>query len=317
MPKVSVIVPTYNAMSYIAETVASILNQTFTDFELILIDDGSSDGTAQWITQVADPRVKAITQENKGKAQTCNIGIRLAQGEYLAFLDHDDLWQPTKLEKQVNCLDQDPDAGLVTTWLTIIDGQSKVTSDVMASSVEGQVWQQVIEKNSIHSASIPLIRRRCFETVGMFDETLFPSEDWDMWIRIAARYTFAVVKEPLTQWRQHANNTSNDAQKMLRAGLSVLEKNFGTAPAMQSLKQRCLGRIHLYAAWRAFIAKDYLQSIQFRQQARAYAPQLQYTENYMRLSAMTLIKRRLGSSGYGTAKSLFHFVKNLTRFKWV
>ena len=104
MPKVSVIIPTYNAMTYLPETVESVLRQTYSNFELLIIDDGSSDQTVQWVSQLVDSRVRLISQENQGASVARNTGIAHAQGEYVAFLDADDLWEPTKLEQQVRCL---------------------------------------------------------------------------------------------------------------------------------------------------------------------------------------------------------------------
>ncbi|MCJ8280869.1 MAG: glycosyltransferase family 2 protein, partial [Rivularia sp. ALOHA_DT_140] len=121
MPKVSVIIPAYNAMGFLPETLESVLQQTFTDFEILIINDGSSDDIVEWASKISDSRVRLITQINQGVSAARNTGIRNSQGEYIAFLDADDLWEPTKLEKQVNCLKANPGVGLVYTWTTFID----------------------------------------------------------------------------------------------------------------------------------------------------------------------------------------------------
>lgn len=121
MPMVTVIIPTHNAITYLPETLESLLNQTFTDFEVIIVDDGSSDRTQEWVSSLTDARIKGVVQTNQGVAVARNQGIALASGKYIAFLDSNDLWKPTKLEKQVECLEANPDVGLVNTWIENID----------------------------------------------------------------------------------------------------------------------------------------------------------------------------------------------------
>ncbi|MBD3561856.1 glycosyltransferase family 2 protein, partial [Planktothrix sp. FACHB-1355] len=112
-PKVSVVIPAYNAMRYLPATLDSVFNQTYTDLEILIIDDGSKDETVEWVAQITDPRVQLISQQNKGVSEARNAGIANARGEYIALLDADDLWEPTKLEKQVRCLEDNPAVGLV------------------------------------------------------------------------------------------------------------------------------------------------------------------------------------------------------------
>jgi len=121
MPKVSVVIPAYNAMTYLPETVESVLKQTFTNFEVLIINDGSSDHIMQWVTEISDSRVRLISQENQGLPGARNTGIAQAQGEYVAFLDANDWWEPTKLEKQVRCFEERPSVGLVYTWTALIN----------------------------------------------------------------------------------------------------------------------------------------------------------------------------------------------------
>ncbi|HEY9633632.1 MAG TPA: glycosyltransferase family A protein [Coleofasciculaceae cyanobacterium] len=168
MPKVTVVIATYNSMDYLPETLESVLRQTFTDFEVLVVDDGSSDSTVQWASGLVEPRVKLITQENQGVCVARNTGIAHARGEYVAFLDSDDLWEPTKLEKQVRCFEDNPALGLVHTWLALIDEQGTSTGRVLASNAEGDVLEQLVQKNTV-ACSSTMGRHCCFETVGMFD----------------------------------------------------------------------------------------------------------------------------------------------------
>jgi glycosyltransferase involved in cell wall biosynthesis len=121
MPKVSVIIPAYNAMTYLPETLESVLNQTFTDFEVLIINDGSCDGVDEWASHIQDSRVRLISQANQGLPGARNTGIWHSKGEYLAFLDADDIWESSKLEKQVKCLDKNLNVGMVSSWISTID----------------------------------------------------------------------------------------------------------------------------------------------------------------------------------------------------
>ena len=310
MPKVSVIIPAYNAMTYLPESVESVRRQTFTDFEVLLIDDGSSDEIVQWATQITDPRVKLISQKNQGVSEARNTGIAHAQGEYVAFLDADDLWEPTKLEKQVRCLEDNPAVGLVDTWVILATEQGFPTDKVWISKAEGDVWKQIVEESLLTCGSTPMIRSCCFKTVGLFDRNLQIAEDWDMWIRIASRYSFAVVKEPLVRYRQHPNNTSKKCEVMLKNFRIVIEKTFQSVPSeLLYLKNRAYGRANLYIAWKSLETKDYKGVIHFRRQALAHYPQLRYSESYIRLSLIVAVRRWFGSQGYSRVRSLIHALR--------
>ena len=169
MPKVSVIIPAYNAMAYLPSTLESVLRQTFVDIEVVIVNDGSSDSIADWASGLNDERIKLISQRNQGSASARNAGIANSTGQYVAFLDADDLWEPTKLEKQVRCLDDCLDVGLVNTWMRKIDSQGHPIGAATITNAEGNIWQQIAEENIVLCGSAPLVRRRCFENLGVFD----------------------------------------------------------------------------------------------------------------------------------------------------
>jgi len=306
MPKVSVVIPAYNAIAYLPESVESAINQTFTDLEVLIIDDGSSDQTVEWASQITDPRVKLISQKNKGLSGARNTGIAHAQGEYVALLDADDIWEPTKLEKQVRCLEDDPAVGLVDTWAVLVDEQGKSTGEVIGSSTEGNVWQRLVEFQTVCCCgSTSLIRRSCFETVGVFDQDLRFFEDLDIFIRIAAHYSFAFVKEPLIRYRQHPNNMSKNCQGMLEAFRTIIEKAFQSAPLeLLYLRGRGYGRVNLYLAWKSISKWDYKAASQFRQQALAHYPQLRFSWNCIRLSVAIALLSWFGNQGYSRVRVL-------------
>jgi len=310
MPKVSVIIPTYNALKYLPETVESVLKQTFTDWEALIIDDGSCDGTSAWVAQIKDSRFKLISQTNQGSSSARNTGITAAQGEYIALLDADDLWEPTKLEKQVRFLEQNPSIGLVDTWTILINQQGKSTGRVIVSSAEGDVWKQLVQFKPVCCCdSTPLIRRSCFD-VGLFNQDLPYLEDLDMWIRLAARYEFGVVKEVLVRYRQHPQSKSTNCQGTLEAFRKIVEKAFESVPPeVLPLRDKGYGRVNLYLAWRAINNQDFDQAVHYNHQALAHSPQLILSWDFIRQSiALTLLKR-LGSQTYDRVRSLIQTMR--------
>lgn len=299
MPEVSVVIPAYNAMAYLPETLDSVLQQAFLDFEVLIINDGSTDDIVQWASEHTDPRVRLISQENQGLPGARNTGIAHAQGEYIAFLDADDLWEPTKLEKQVRCFQENPTAGVVYTWSLLIDGHSKPTGRIFASQAEGNVWRKLLETDVISNGSSAMVRRDCFESVGMFDRTLTSAEDLDMWLRIAVYYQFAVVKEPLTFYRQYPSSMSKNRQRMLQNLRTVIEKTFQTAPPeMLHFRNRAYSSITLNQAWWSVDEGDYEIAKFWQQQAHLHYPQVQYSDKYMRLSIAIILIRLFGPYAY-------------------
>jgi len=307
MPKVSVVIPAYNAMSYLPETLESVFQQKFCDFEVLIVDDGSTDLIQDWLTHnITDSRVKLIAQTNQGLSAARNTGIGHAQGEYIAFLDADDLWHPLKLEKQVDYLDQHPEVGLIYNWVAIINELSHPTGRVMKGNIQGNVLEEILQRNIIDCPSV-LVRRQCFEKVGLFDRTLRSVEDWEMWIRIAARYPFAVTQEPLVYYRQHSNNMSKNWRVMEQAFLQVIEKSFQSVPAeLQYLKNNSLGYAKLCVAWKALQSRDRDHQLawQFQQQAIAHYPKLRYSSNNLRLTLAIKALQWLGADSYGKLLSV-------------
>jgi glycosyltransferase involved in cell wall biosynthesis len=311
MPKVSVIITAYNSMTYLPETVESVLRQTFSDFEVLIIDDGSSDDIVQWASGLVDPRVRLISQKNQGVGVARSTGIAHAQGEYVAFLDGDDLWEPTKLEKQVRCFQKNPKVGLVHTWLAGIDQQSKPTGRIIGSHIEGEVWQRIIERNMV-ACSSAMVRRCCFETVGVFDRNLRFAEDWDMWIRLAARYHFAVIKEPLVGYREHPNSKSKKYVTRVQDFQTIIEKAFQSVPfELCYLRNRSYGHINLCIAWKCLQGSkvDYETANYFRHQAILHYPQLRYTRDYIRLSLAITLTQWFGAESYSKLLALFYLLR--------
>ena len=305
MPKVSVIIPAYNAITYLPETLESVLQQTFTDFEVLIVDDGSSDNIVQWANGLTDDRVKFISQSNEGVSTARNLAISEARGDYIAFLDADDLWDKTKLEKQAQFLDDNPTVGLVATWMILTDEQGNPGAEVKIDFEQGNIRKQLIEISLIPCGSIPMVRRVCFDNVGVFDPTLRFGEDWEMWTRIAADYDFGLIKEILVYYRQHSKNSSKNSHEILPDFDRLIEKMFDSVPQeLLAIKAKTYGRMNLYIAWKSLENEDYKGARDFSNQAIKYYPQLQYTKNDLRLKLLTLVKSMVN-------KGIYH---KLTRF---
>ena len=207
-PRVSVIVPTFNRAHLVAETIDSILSQTFKDFELIVVDNNSTDNTEQVIKSYTDDRIRYFKHPNNGIiAVNRNYGIGKAKGEYIAFCDDDDLWMPNKLEKQIAELERDDGAGLVCSNEIAFDQNGNygpmIRRELKDSdfTLESLVWTNRI------SSSTVLVRRTVLDDVGVMDEdpAIAAGEDYELWLRIARKYRIAYIHLPLEKYRTHPN----------------------------------------------------------------------------------------------------------------
>lgn len=215
MPRVSVLLTCYNHLAYLPACVDGLRAQTYTDFEVIALDDGSTDGTRDWLArQSLDlPFTTVFNEKNLGTYATLNVGLAQATGEFIAVLNDDDLWAPEKLERQVALLDTHPRVGLVHTDGAFIDGHGdKMAGSPLGFSFPrtetGDVLLALIDANKI-IASAALVRRQCFDELGGFNDAYFGSGDWEMWYRIAEKWDIGYVDEPLTFYRVHGANASH------------------------------------------------------------------------------------------------------------
>ena len=209
MPKVSIITAAYNHVRFIRQSVESAQGQTYRDFEHIVIDDGSSDGTADILKSFGD-QITHIRQENCGAHAAINRGILMSSGEYIAILDSDDAWLPNKLERQVQAFEQFPDAGLAYSQAYVINSEGDLINDreplgrPIADSQHA--FDELLRDNSI-PALTAMFRRVCIEEVGFFSESFKALSDWDLWIRISAKWPVLFVPQALALYREHGNNT--------------------------------------------------------------------------------------------------------------
>ncbi len=255
MPLISVIIPVYNGEKTLRETLESVLNQTFSEFEIIVINDGSKDSTLDIVSSIQDARLKIFSYPNAGQSVSRNRGFSQACGEFIAFLDADDLWTPDKLEAQFNALQANPQAAVAYSWTNHIDESGNFLRSGNNIAVTGDVYNQLLVRNFLEHGSNPLIRRQALTEVGGFDQALCPAEDWDMWLRLASRYHFVAVPSPQILYRVSATSMSSNVSRMEAVSLQVIERAFNQAPeSLQHLKKYSLGTLYMYLTFKALEA---------------------------------------------------------------
>lgn len=247
MPQVSVIIPAYNAAPWIAETLASVLAQTLQDFEIIVVDDGSTDETAEIVAKIE--HIQYMHKANGGAASARNVGIRLARSEYIAFVDADDLWLPDKLYLQMELLRQ---TGLEWVYSDAYAFDGRTGGTLFAFSklrrqYSGDVLRPLFLGDFIPMPT-PIVRRGVFDEVGYFDESpkAHGVEDWDMWLRIAARYPIGLVNCPLARHRVHAASTvqSELPSPLYGRNLYVIERAISREPErLARLRNQSIARL--------------------------------------------------------------------------
>ena len=242
-PLISVVIPTYNHARYVLETLDSVFAQTYADYEVIVINDGSPDDTAARLRPLAEAgRIRYHEQPNAGQSAARNRGLSLARGEFVAFLDDDALWPPGKLAWQVAAVCASPDAGVVYGQVIELgDDRPHPPGD----APEGEVFERFLDAGWIQSPGQALIRRRVLEQVGGFDPAIWGTDDWDLWLRLARTTRFCYQPQPALVYRRHAANASKDFVRMWKNGHAVVRKHLGGHSAADRARQ--------YAAARAFV----------------------------------------------------------------
>ena len=226
MPRVSIIIPSYNHAAYIGEAVESVLKQTSTDLELIVVDDGSKDNSLEVLAAVQDPRLVVVAQENRGAHAAINRGLQMASGEYLAILNSDDAYHPRRLEKACALLDSDPRLALVGSHILIVDekgsqlgikhGYTDASPWVLdkpqrSFRASKDIGLPLLTENYLSTTSNYIFPRRVFEQAGEFRPLRY-AHDWDFALRLARLGLLALIPEPLMRYRVHASNTIRENQ---------------------------------------------------------------------------------------------------------
>lgn len=284
MKKVSAIVAVYGVEKYIGATVQSVLDQTYQNWELLIVDDGSPDRSIEISQQFKDPRIKIIRQPNRGANAARNNGIRHAQGDYLAFLDGDDIWLPEKLEKHVAHLDNSPSVGLSFSRSAFIDEEGQPLGIYQMPKLKDITIPDLICRNPIGNGSAAVIRREVFEAIKYqdnlygtiedfyWDERLQGSQDLDCWFRIAIQANCQIegIPEALTLYRVNSGGISANLLKKQDSWEQVIEKTRSYAPEIVAVCENPARAYHLrYLARRAVTLQDGSMAIKLFHRALA------------------------------------------------
>ena len=205
-PKVTVLTSVYNGGKYLRETIESVLNQTYKDFEFLILNDCSTDHSRAIILSYGDPRIRLIDNEhNLGIVDSVNKGLKLARGEYISRLDADDIALPEKLEKQVYFLDQHPDIAFMASAFIVINSAGEFLREFRPPAESEQLKKELLRKNCLAQSSV-MFRKTCIDAVGYYRKEFPQAEDYDMWFRITEKFKFASIEKPLLLWRFHADS---------------------------------------------------------------------------------------------------------------
>ena len=294
-PRTSVIIPSFNYAEYLPAAISSVLAQTDSDFELLIVDDGSTDGSLALARACFDPRVRVLVQPNRGLSAARNAGIRATRGRYIAFLDADDMWVREKLALQSELLDRVPAVGLVYTRFGIIDAGGCVQSQgrsFLGARPSGAILRHLLEGNVIGTASTICLRRDLVEDRKiLFDDIQTYAEDWHFYLRIAARTRIHYIPCTLAYHRQHSRNASRLAPTMMtqtlrtgRFGLDLGHEHLGlTDREIQRIERR------MFAYAEAVAAREYVKAGNLMQARTHAARSLMHYPWNLREAALCLL----------------------------
>lgn len=291
-PKVTVIMPVYNGANYIKEAVDSILNQSFKDYEIVVINDGSKDNTEEILDGYGD-KIRYFYQNNAGTSVARNLGIREARGEYIAFLDQDDVYFPDKLERCLDYFKLNADVPMVYSNMLVIDQSGKKLYDWLLTKkyfAEGYIYENLL-KECFFCPSTVVIKKTLLLEVGGFDESVRGVEDFDLWLKIAKNHKIGLIRETLVKWRWHGKNTSTNSFMMDENRIKVYKKQLlhkDLAPTCINYIKNLIQINYYYVAGQYMARKDLINAaINFQEclkygrnmKARLYLIDIKYFKN--------------------------------------
>jgi len=298
-PLVSAIIPNYNYSQYLRETIDSVLEQTYGQIEIIIVDDGSTDGSREILESYGD-QISAIYQQNAGVSAARNNGVSRSGGDFLAFLDADDLWLPTKIEKQIARFTAEPSLGLVHVGVDEIDAEG----NSLRKRLEGSNGDATIDllamsrKGVLGGGSGLMVPRNVFNEIGGFDTRLSTSADWDVFYQVASRYPVGFVPEILLNYRIHSANMHDNVKAMEHDIGIAFEKAIGNPSTPQARKH--YGNLFKILAGSYFRSGNYSEFIRTAWQSIRYDPaNLAYFIKY----PLRKIRRKLGAQPNGVSRN--------------
>jgi glycosyltransferase involved in cell wall biosynthesis len=290
MARVGIIIPAFNAAHYLPFALESVASQIFQDWQILLVDDGSTDNTAQVIAPFLarfGPNMKYLRQENRGLPAARNAAIRASTTEFLALLDADDVWLPCRLSESMKALSDRKQAGISYGLITTIDHEGRIGSTWAGNPKHayGQIAPQIYMRKVDLPCPTIMFRRKCLDEVGLFDETMRAAEDRDLWLRIALRYEVAFVPKVIAYYRQSPNSMSSDPHRMLQAQLNFIRKHYGAEGCNLRSRQVAMARSY----------KQFAEGLKLRGQAT----------DALRNSLQAVMLYPFSMDNYRTAASLF------------
>ena len=275
-PLVSVVVPTHNMARFVAEAVASVLAQSYPNIEVHVIDDGSTDNPREALGALMnDRRVTFHSQPNGGQATAKNRGIRASRGEFIGFLDADDLWVPDKLEKHVPAFTR-PEIGVVYTNYRWIDVTGVIMPTPPVHVRTGQITDELFVRNFV-TGMASIVRRECFEAVGIFNESLAMSIDWDLWLRISAKYEFEYLDEITYLYRQWPGQMSKNFETRFNCAVRVMNQFLEEHPGLVTPSTASLAWAHTYSGF----GENLRRAHRWRDAMRSYVDALRARPTYV------------------------------------
>jgi glycosyltransferase involved in cell wall biosynthesis len=264
-PRVSVIIPCYNQGRFLPFSLQSVLEQTFQDWEAVIVNDGSIDNTAAVAAQFRDPRILYIEQKNRGLAGARNKGIHSARAQIIALLDSDDLWEPEFLEIMMDQLERYPQAAGAYCGHQYVDVKGQEIGVPSLKVVPPETFHHHVSRGNWLVPGAVVFRKAIAQEMGLFDESMRAVEDTDLWIRMSARYEFVGVPEILVKYRRHGSNMTADPQHMVKALYQLTQKMHGPLDEndVSGCKEKRIG----YAMFYESAARKYLEVGNYKKSA--------------------------------------------------
>ncbi len=276
MPAISVIIPAYNQGHYLGEAIQSVLDQTMPDWEIAIVDDGSTDNTREVAHRIADARLHYIYQENRGLSVARNTGIRQTSGPLVTFLDSDDCFLPEKLALLGRLLKERPEIGMAAGQAVLIDQHGRKINRPSSPQLPEDL-SALLLGNPLHVGSV-LMRRTWLDRVGLFDENLRACEDWDLWLRLArAGCQMACVQRPVSLYRVHIGQMTREPDRMRVAARTVLDKIYNGPDLPEkwsAMRDQVYSRYYLGSSAHFYRAGDYGRAIGEIREAVRLCPDL-------------------------------------------
>jgi glycosyltransferase involved in cell wall biosynthesis len=251
MPRVSAIIPAYNAARFLPTSIESVIRQTYDQWEIVVVDDGSTDDTREVVSSYAHrlgDKLRYVYQPNAGLPAARNTGIRNAQGDLVALLDADDIWLPTRLERSVAAMDADPEIGLVHGRFERVNLEGKHMDNLQPSfpvqHLSGRISGRIYTREVHLGCPTVTFRKSCIEKAGWFDETMRATEDRDLWFRIALHYKVGFINETIASYRVSAGSMSSDPERMFKWQTFFVEKHYKSGASGRLQRMQALSSIY-------------------------------------------------------------------------